>query len=185
MSTEFYIKDNQGTYLSENNDVRYRKLEGKELYDFLQTDEGKKKMFHIETDENGNKIGIETNHENLKKLEKVMKHTVYLQRKQNEKGYGFVSTSILINDSESKIELIETIADITVDVEDEVLRKIDKSRIRCALNRLNEDEYSLIYDLFFSDNPQSELMIAKKLHISQQAISKRKKAIFSKLKKYF
>ena len=42
-----------------------------------------------------------------------------------------------------------------------------------------------VYDLFFSDNPQSELMIAKKLHISQQAISKRKKAIFSKLKKYF
>ena len=39
MSTEFYIKDNQGTYLSENNDVRYRKLEGKELYDFLQTDD--------------------------------------------------------------------------------------------------------------------------------------------------
>ena len=59
MSTEFYIKDKQGTYLSEDNDIRYRKLEGKELYEFLQTDEGKKKNFHIEVDENGDKLGIE------------------------------------------------------------------------------------------------------------------------------
>ena len=40
MSTKFYIKDNNGIYLSTDGKIRYTLLEGKALYDFLKTENG-------------------------------------------------------------------------------------------------------------------------------------------------
>lgn len=59
MSTKFYIKDNNGIYLSTDGKIRYTLLEGKALYDFLKTENGRSRCFHVDIDENGNKIGIE------------------------------------------------------------------------------------------------------------------------------
>ena len=59
MSNKFYIKDNNGIYLSTDGKIRYTLLEGKALYDFLKTESGRSKCFHVDIDENGNKIGIE------------------------------------------------------------------------------------------------------------------------------
>ena len=60
MSTKFYIKDNNGIYLSTDGKIRYTLLEGKALYDFLKTENGRSRCFHVDIDENSNKIGIET-----------------------------------------------------------------------------------------------------------------------------
>ena len=59
MSTKFYIKDENGIFLSTDGKVKYTCLAGKELYDFLKTEDGKARSFHVDIDENGDKIGIE------------------------------------------------------------------------------------------------------------------------------
>lgn len=91
MSIEFYIKDDQGTYVSEDANVRYRKLKGKALHEYLMSEEGKSKSFHVEIDEYGNKLGIEVNPEIVKKLQKEINHTEYIQRSKYEKGYEYIS----------------------------------------------------------------------------------------------
>ena len=51
MSTKFYIKDNNGIYLSTDGKIRYTLLEGKALYDFLKTENGRSRCFHVDIDE--------------------------------------------------------------------------------------------------------------------------------------
>lgn len=59
MSTQFYIKDENGIFLSVDGKIKYTCLEGQKLYNFLKTKDGRKRCFHVEIDEDGNKIGIE------------------------------------------------------------------------------------------------------------------------------
>ena len=59
MATRYYIENENGTILSEDSTRRFIVLEGKELYDYLQTKEGKKKRFFVYQDDDGDTIGIE------------------------------------------------------------------------------------------------------------------------------
>ena len=185
MSTKFYIKDNNGLFLSIDGKTRYTLLEGKALYDFLKTEDGKRRSFHVDIDEDGNKIGIEATPEFIKKEESDKNHAAYLERQKAESGLEIISANIIVRDNETDVELIETVADVTVNVEMEVLKSIDLQTLRDALQHLTREEYKLVYDLFLSDHPLTEPQIAAKLCISQQAVSKRKKAVLGKLKKFF
>ena len=97
----------------------------------------------------------------------------------------FISANIIVRDNETDVELIETVADVTVNVEVEALKSIDLQNLRKALSMLSKAEYDLMYYLFLAKHPLSEPVVATKLGISQQAVSKRKKAVLCKLKKYF
>lgn len=185
MSTKFYIKDENGIYLSIDGKTKYSCLEGKALYDFLKTEDGKRRSFHVDIDEDGNKTGIEASPEFLKKEESEKNHAAYLDRQRAESGIEVISANLIVRDSETNTELIETIADISVNVEMEVQKSIDLQKLRDALQHLTKEEYKLIYDLFLSDHPLSEPQIATKMCISQQAVSKRKKAVLCKLKNLF
>ena len=66
MSTKFYIKDENGIFLSIDGKTKYTCLEGQALYDFLKTEDGGGRCFHVDVDEDGNKIGIEASPEFLK-----------------------------------------------------------------------------------------------------------------------
>ena len=59
MATRYYIENENGTILSEDSTRRFIVLGGKELYDYLQTKEGKKKRFFVYQDDDGDTIGIE------------------------------------------------------------------------------------------------------------------------------
>ena len=91
---------------------------------FLMSEEGKKRSFHVDTDENGNKIGIEASPEFLKAEESDKNHAAYLERQKAESGVEIISANIIVRDSETEVELIETVADITVNVEMEALKAI-------------------------------------------------------------
>ena len=55
----FYIEDNNGQYVSADGSKRWTRLTGQALYDFLQTERGKKTYFFVDTDDNGVAIGVE------------------------------------------------------------------------------------------------------------------------------
>ena len=60
VSTKFYIKDDNGIFLSADGKTKYICLEGSALYDFLNSEDGKNRTFYVDINENGDKIGIET-----------------------------------------------------------------------------------------------------------------------------
>lgn len=184
MSTKFYIKNDNGNILSMDGKTRYTLLEGKAAYDFLKTEDGKRRCFHIEIEENGDKIGIETTQEFIKKYESDENHSAYLERQKAESGYEFISANIIVKDNETDVELIETIADVTVNVELQALQSMDLQNLRKALSKLSKTEYDLIYKLYLSPNTMTERQISAQTGIPQQTINCRRQAVLRKLRKF-
>ena len=65
------------------------------------------------------------------------------------------------------------------------MKTIKITIVRDALKHLSSAEYAIVFELFLSNSPLTELQLANKLNITQQAVSKRKKAILEKLIKNF
>ena len=97
-----------------------------------------------------------------------------------------VSANTLVSvPGEDDLELLDTVADEDVDLEAEAMHHLDLEILKKALQALTKEEYRIIRCLYLSKSPMSEKEIAKHLGMTQQAVSKRKRAIFEKLKKYF
>ena len=184
MSTKFYIKDENGIYLSIDGKTKYTLLEGKPLYDFLKTEDGKRRCFHVDIDENGDKIGIEATPEFLKQEESDKNHAAYLERQKVESGLEIISANIIVKDNETDVELIETVADVSVDVEEEALRAMDLQNLRKALEQLTRSEYDLVYHLFLAQQPLTERQYGAVRRLPQKTVNYRKRAILRKLKNY-
>ena len=186
MSTKFYIKDENGNILSMDGKTRYTLLEGKAAYDFLKTEDGKRRCFHVEIDENGDKLGIEANPEIEKQYEADERHARYLRQIEVECNITVVSANMLVSVAgEDDIEMVETFADQETDVESSAMHNADIKTLHEALKFLTPKEYAIIYHLYLAKKPLTEPQLAVKLGISQQAVSKRKKTILCKLKNYF
>lgn len=184
MSTKFYIKDENGSYLSIDGKTKYTLLEGKALYDFLKTEDGKRRSFHVEIDDDGNKIGIEATHEFIKQKESEKNHAAYLERQKAESGLEIISANIIVRDNETDVELIETIADVSVNVEQDVLKSMDLQNLHKALEQLSKSEYDLIYHLFLAQEPLTERQYAAVRRLPQKTVNYRKRMILRKLKNY-
>ena len=65
-------------------------------------------------------------------------------------------------------------------VEDAVLRKLAEDDLRRALTKLTDEEYALVYALFYEGRTERDY--AKELGVSQVAVHKRKQRILKKLK---
>ncbi|WP_270810014.1 sigma-70 family RNA polymerase sigma factor [Hungatella effluvii] len=64
-------------------------------------------------------------------------------------------------------------------IDEDIIRAEDTRRLYAALEQLSVDERLLIDELFFEGTSEGEL--AARLHISQQAVSKRKKKLLKQL----
>ena len=181
----FYIEDNNGQYISADGSKRWTRLTGQALYDFLQTERGKKTYFFVDTDDNGVAIGVEIrNTELASNLKGDKNHSDYLKQVRDESGYITVSFDYFeTEDGTSTGD--EVIPNDDDSIENDVLRQFDLETLRRALDTLTEDEYALICALFLQDKPMTESEYANQKGTTQQAINKRKKAILKKLRNYF
>lgn len=181
----FYIEDNNGQYVSADGSKRWTRLTGQALYDFLQTERGKKTYFFVDTDDNGVAIGVEIrNTELASNLKGDKNHGDYLKQVRDESGYITVSFDYFeTEDGTSTGD--EVIPNNDDSIENDVLRQFDLETLRRALDTLTEDEYALICALFLQDEPMTESEYANQKGTTQQAINKRKKAILKKLRNYF
>ena len=71
-------------------------------------------------------------------------------------------------------------SDASESVEDAVLRKLAEDELHRALEKLTDEEYALVYVLFFEG--KTERSYAKELGVSQVAVHKKKQRILKKLK---
>lgn len=67
-------------------------------------------------------------------------------------------------------------------VEDQVLAKFLKEALYRELDALPMEDQVLLHDIYFEDIPYTQRQIARKLHISQQAVSKRHIALLAELR---
>lgn len=181
----FYIEDNNGQYVSADGSKRWTRLTGQALYDFLQTERGKKTYFFVDTDDNGVAIGVEiTNKDQQVMFETDKRRRRYVSESQKESGYITVSFDYFeTEDGTSTGD--EVIPNDDDSIEEDVLRQFDLETLRRALDTLTEDEYALICALFLQDEPMTESEYAVQRGTTQQAINKRKKTILKKLRNYF
>lgn len=76
---------------------------------------------------------------------------------------------------------VETISDPSApSVEDTVLNKMYRERLRYCLSQLTETEQSLVYALFYEEKTEREY--ADTLGISQNAVNKRRHKVLAKLR---
>ena len=76
---------------------------------------------------------------------------------------------------------IETISDLAApSVEDIVIDKMSREKLRLCLSQLTKSEWSLIYALFYEQKTEREC--AEILDISQNAVNKRRQKILVKLR---
>lgn len=186
MSTKFYIKDNNGNYASFDGNTRYTMLEGKALFDFLKSENGRHRTFFVDIDEDGNKTGIEADPKMMTICNEQHERDRYRMKLKNKLNITVIPSGTVISvPGEDKIELIEAIADSEADVEANAMRKFELETMRKALQKLNLDEYHLIYHLYLSDEPVTERQYAKSRGLHYMTVHNRKVAILKKLKKYF
>ena len=67
-------------------------------------------------------------------------------------------------------------------VEDQVLSRFLHEALHRELNALPPEDQALLHYIYFEDIPYTHRQIARKLHISQQAVSKRHLALLAELR---
>ena len=70
----------------------------------------------------------------------------------------------------------------TTAVEDQVLSRFLHEALHRELNALHPEDQALLHYIYFEDIPYTHRQIARKLHISQQAVSKRHLALLAELR---
>ena len=149
MSTKFYIKDNNGIYLSTDGKIRYTLLEGKALYDFLKTENGRSRCFHVDLDENGNKIGSEAEPKMITACAAQRERDRYRYKVMTKLNITIVSANTLVSvPGEDDLELLDTVADEDVDLEAEAMHDLDLETLKKALQTLTKEEYRIIHCLY-------------------------------------
>lgn len=185
MKKEYYIEDENGSYLSEDGKKRWTKLTGRELYEFLQTERGKNTFFYEYVNEQGVRVGFEVTDEKVESNCKTSKRRIQYVNDINAKhnyivvSYDYIATE----DGESSGD--EVIADEYSDFLEDIAHKADILRLNQVLESLSDEEYELINALYLSEDRMTVRAYAKTKGVSHTAIIKRKKEIFEKIRKYF
>lgn len=184
MSKKFYVLDEKGSILSADGKKRYRLLEGEMLKNFLDSSESLGRYFITLSDDAGELCAIETSYEQACDFNKEKDRNKYIRKVKIECDITFISGNTPIEDDEG-IELLDTIPDETVNVEDQVLKEETLERLSRALCKLSSEEYKLIHALYLGERRYSQKELSLMFDVSQQAISKRQATILKKLKNIF
>ena len=181
----FYIEDKNGQYVSADGSKRWTRLTGQALYDFLQTERGKKTYFFVDTDDNGVAIGVEiTDKEQQIAFETDKRRRRSMSDWQKESGYITVSFDYVeTEDGTSTGD--EVIPNDDDSIEDDVLRQLDLETLRRALDTLTEDEYALICALYLQDKPMTLQQYASQIGVHFTTVDYRRKCVLKKLKNFF
>lgn len=167
MKKTYWVMKNPGST------AEWIEMNGKQFYEFINSPVGKGRYF-IDFDI----YEIEVSREEYCKWKREANHSGYLQAFEDE-ALILSLDSLAGNDGISYEGLI---ADLSVNIEDEIIRADTLQLLGEAVLSLADDERWLITELFFRDKPKTEQEITKLTGIPQQTVSYRKNKILEKLK---
>ena len=177
MALIFYVIDKNGEYSSQDGKVKYRKLEGSEIYYYLRSNEAKGKRFYVEED-----IGIEV----IKEKEYIVRN--YESRKQyvnnTMKDIPYEIISFYAEIEGLGVDGEEVAKDEETDVFKQAIYNLVVKDLYDSIDRLTEKEKYIIKNIYLSTPPKKQEDLASELGVSQPIISKNLSSAKKKLKKY-
>jgi RNA polymerase sigma factor (sigma-70 family) len=184
----YYIESEKGTFLSEDGKRKFMRLCGREAYDYLRSVEGKNKRFMRTSahEDGGEDEYVEVPSAYIRKHRQDERRVQYVS--DCIEGSGIVTVSLYAMADKETLDLVngeECIADESADVEENAFRSMELETLRKALKALTEEERRLVSALFYCGRQITEAEYAKANGISQQAVSKKKRTVLQKLKKFF
>ena len=182
MKKVFYILDSNGEFLSEDGKKCYKALTGQALYEYLRTEDGKKKYFDVwQDDDRAVMVGVEVPPERAKIYESEKRRRRYLSAVIEELDISITSLDVVL-DAESEIVNGEhALPSLSIDIEESLVEKIEKEELHRALAQLSKEEIAIITGLFFDGYSEREW--SSLTGIPQKTINDRKHRILEKLKK--
>ena len=182
MKKIFYILDGNGEFLSEDGKKRYKALTGQALYQFLRTEEGKKKFFDVwQDDDRSVMVGVEVPPERAKMYAAEQRRRRYIKDVMQALDISHTSLDI-ITDMETNDINGEQILSLGVSIEEDLIEKIEREELHSAIAKLSAKEKELIQALFFDG--YTERQWSTLTGIPQKTINDRKHKILEKIKKF-
>lgn len=166
---KFFVKRNPKAH-KEN--VEWIEMTGQEFYKFISAPENKDRRF-IDFED----YMIEATKAEYALWRKEKDHTDYL-REQEE---GWTTISLYSTDITESADGEDVIADEAIDVQLQVMNKLELESLRLALDELDDESYQLMYDLYLSENRKTQRELADEYVVSQKVIWKRVKKIKNNL----
>ena len=183
MKKIFYILDGNGEFLSEDGKKRYRALTGQALYQYLRTEEGKKKCFDVwQDDDRAVMVGVEVPPERAKIYEAEKRRRWYVYAVMEELDISITSLDVVLDAENEMVNGEHALPSLSIDIEDVLVEKIEKEELHKAIQRLTKEEWEFIKAPFFDG--YSERDYAKKTGVYHNAIHKKKLRILKKLKNF-
>ena len=177
MALTFYVIDENGQYSSQDGKIKYRKLEGSEIYYYLRSDNGKGKRFYIEED-----IGIEIAKGKENIVRKFERRKQYIADIAEEHPYEVISFFAKVDGFD--IDGEEVAKDEDTDVLKQALYNLVVEDLYKGIDKLDVIEKHIIESLYLKIPPKRQCDIAKELGVSQPVISKKLSSAKKKLKKF-
>ena len=167
MAKQYYIKRDPS---ASGADIEWIAINGKDFYQLITSPAGKGRYF---IDMDG--FMIESTEAEYKDWRKERDHSDYLHKQESQ--VQLLSLYGCEDDSQG-----DSIPDMDVSTEETALHSLELQELTKALKMLDDDEYSLIYALFLSQNCKTQSQLSSRLGLTQAGISRQKKRILEKLK---
>ena len=167
MAKQYYIKRDPS---ASGADIEWIAINGKDFYQLITSPAGKGRYF---IDMDG--FMIESTEAEYKDWRKERDHSDYLHKQESQ--VQLLSLYSCEDDSQG-----DSIPDMDVSTEETALHSLELQELTKALKMLDDDEYSLIYALFLSQNCKTQSQLSSRLGLTQAGISRQKKRILEKLK---
>lgn len=185
MKKIYMVKKNPNMPENEDNWII---MNGFEFAMFMKTEEGQRRKNNFAQldacSEDDDIYIVECGEERAKEWRSEKDAHDYLRECEAESGLETVSFNAVNKDGE-EINLEDVFADPESDVVAEVIGKVTHEKLIEALKTLSDSDYDLIYHLYLADERLTAREYAAKMKVCEAAISKKKKRIIKKLKKYF
>jgi len=169
MKKTYWVKKNP------NNNTDWIEMDGKQFFDFIKSAAGKGRCFADFGD-----YKLEVTREQYRKWQQDADHHRYLQ--SFEEDVLVLSLECLTAEDYKSFDSL--LVDFSVNIEDEIIKKIDMQLLAAAVRSLPDDEKRLIGELIMQDKPKTEQELSALTGIPQQTINYRKKKILKKIKNY-
>lgn len=159
--------------LCKTEDIEWIEMSGREYYRFVIAPENKGRHFIDMGD-----VVLECTATEYRKYKAEDDHSKYLF----DQEYGWTTHSLENLSREYGLCGEEIIADMTQEVETEVIHRIEIKALYSALEHLDTKSLEMIHELYFANECKTERELAQIASVSQNAIHKQKQKILKTLK---
>ena len=180
----YYVQSQYGQYRSGNKSRSFDRLEGAKAHEYLRVHKGLSFITTVTNDPDGEAVFIEVPDKFRKEVISEKNHRHYVKAAIKGSNIEAVSFQQLFSEKE-ELTYEDIIASPFANVEDIVIRKIDRETLRLALCTLSSYELMIVDALFLSDSPISERELSRRLGVPQKTLNNRKKRILKKLRSFF